>query len=93
MKNLKLEIEKRGISINRLGLETKINPSNLCQAMKGHIPFYPAWRKRISHYFKMKESYLFDHEEGDVEIVKIEMWVHFGILNLILKFLNETIKS
>ena len=59
MNNLVLEMKKRGLSANRLGLEAKINPSNLCQAIKGKIPFYPSWRRKLAEYFKMSEDKLF----------------------------------
>ena len=58
-------LEKHGLTVNKLALEAKINPSHLYAAINGKIPFYPAWRRRVAEVLGVDEAELFDDERGD----------------------------
>lgn len=56
-------LEDREISKLQLALNCKITPSDLYRAIKGKKPFYPKWRKNISKYLNVEESFLFNGKE------------------------------
>lgn len=62
---LEKELESKGWSRNKLGLESKISPSSISQAMNGNIPMFPGWKKKIADTLEVLEEELFpDHEEN-----------------------------
>lgn len=62
---LEKELKRRGWSRNRLGLEAKISPSSISQAMNGKCPMFPNWKKRISQVLGIPVEELFLEEEVD----------------------------
>ena len=61
---LRAEMVKQGISGNRLALISLISPSDFSRAINGKMPFYPAWRERISDALGVDETKIFDMENG-----------------------------
>lgn len=63
-KNLEKELKKRKWSRNKLGLEAKISPSSISQALNGKMPLFPNWKKRISEALEVSEAELFPENEN-----------------------------
>ena len=60
-------LKERNISKLQLALKAGVTPSDLYQAINGKIPFYPAWKKRISEYLKIDENELFKESEENAK--------------------------
>ena len=66
---LEEELKERKWSRNKLGLESKISPSSISQAMNGKCPMFPSWRKRIARTLEIPENELFpEYAESTKEV-------------------------
>lgn len=64
--NLLRVITERNITILQLAMKSGVNPSDLYQALKGKIPFYPKWKRLIAEYLQMSEEELFGGDSDEV---------------------------
>lgn len=65
---LRNEMNRKGLSSNKLALGSMISPANFSQAINGKTPMFPAWRRRISEYLGMPQGELFPEYAKDVMI-------------------------
>ena len=59
------ELQRRGLSVNKVALMAEITPSALYAALSGNVRFYPGWKKRVAEVLQMDERELFEEVTGD----------------------------
>lgn len=67
-KRLEKELEKQKWSRNKLGLESKISPTSISQAMNGKCPMFPNWKIRIAEALEVSVEELFPETEKNKEV-------------------------
>lgn len=65
---LEEELKKQKWSRNKLGLESKISPSNISQIMNGKLPLFPNWKIRIAEALEVSVEELFPETEKNKEV-------------------------
>ena len=60
-------IKQRDLTVRKLAILSQITPQDLYQAINGHRPFYPGWRKKVAEALQMSEEELFPEESTNEE--------------------------
>ena len=58
-------IKQKNLTVRKLAILSRITPQDLYQAINGHRPFYPGWRKKVAEAFQMSEKELFPEEKNN----------------------------
>ena len=63
--NVREEMKKQGLNMNKLSFKAKIAAPDLSCAFCGKKPFYPNWRRRVAEALGIDEDTLFpDHKQN-----------------------------
>ena len=64
--NVKEELRRRNISVNRFARDHNIDCGNLTNCLNGKRPLYPKYKQLLSEYLGVDEATLLpDEEDGD----------------------------